>query len=796
MDQLSLRFQTGAKIILYIFAALLPLWFVPFSLPTEFGREITFGVLIVIAVILRLLIILRTGEVNFPHSFLLWAAAALLVIFSASVFLSKSPLLSLLFSEATGEKLSTLILGILIMLLAATSFGHKREIGVLLFILLIAGTVSALITLLQFLGVPVYSVLRFLPLMQGQNFNVVGTVNGLALFYVSLLLINVGLILSGFFQTWKLWVRSLLIVSSVSFLAVVLSVNFSTVWIVLLGSAIFLFGLIFDRNRKGAFGWRYWAALGLILFSVVMLLIRTQSLAWVQLPAEVNPSLTATFSISKAVFKENVKNIFLGTGPATFGLDWVKYKDPSINQTIFWGIRFNQGYSWITTLIPTLGLMGFFAFLGFLSVTIFTFLRGLLSSPSGEMITARALFLGLASIVLTGFLYPATFTLVLLLFLLVGLLLALTAETDGQASFWKVKAYTIKFEGPWVVFTSSLVIIFSVSLAVGALYFAADKARAAWALENGMAAFNKGNLAEAVNQFEKSIALDPNNPKLMQTLVLARLEQIRDVIQRASRGENVQSEFQGTVATAIQNSQLVLSIYPQEPIFWRAQGSLYEIIIPFIAGSERFAVESYQKAAELDPQNPVIWTDLGRAYLTFAERVQFLLNQNQGQKEQLAQAKQFALAEAEKAFRKATEVKPDFAQAHFLLAQTAVRQNKLDEAIKNVEQARQAAPVDIGIAFQLGLLYYQVNDFGRAEAEFLRAVSINDNYSNARYFLGLIYDRRGEREKAIKEFEKILIFNPANDEVKKVLANLRAKKRALEGISPPLPEKRTEPPVE
>ena len=101
------------------------------------------------------------------------------------------------------------------------------------------------------------------------------------------------------------------------------------------------------------------------------------------------------------------------------------------------------------------------------------------------------------------------------------------------------------------------------------------------------------------------------------------------------------------------------------------------------------------------------------------------------------------------------------------------------------------------MAFQLGLLYYQNNNLVRAEAEFARAISLNENYSNARYFLGLIYDRRGEKEKAIAEFEKILIFNPDNQEVETILANLRTKKSALKGIVPPgtPPEKRKEVPV-
>ena len=76
-----------------------------------------------------------------------------------------------------------------------------------------------------------------------------------------------------------------------------------------------------------------------------------------------------------------------------------------------------------------------------------------------------------------------------------------------------------------------------------------------------------------------------------------------------------------------------------------------------------------------------------------------------------------------------------------------------------------------------------------------RAVAINTNYSNARYFLGLIYDRTGRRTEAIGEFEKIAALNPGNGEVQTILANLRAGRPALASIAPP-PETRASPPVD
>ncbi|PIZ89699.1 MAG: hypothetical protein COX89_00125, partial [Candidatus Nealsonbacteria bacterium CG_4_10_14_0_2_um_filter_37_10] len=74
------------------------------------------------------------------------------------------------------------------------------------------------------------------------------------------------------------------------------------------------------------------------------------------------------------------------------------------------------------------------------------------------------------------------------------------------------------------------------------------------------------------------------------------------------------------------------------------------------------------------------------------------------------------------------------------------------------------------MAFQLGLIYYNDEQFNKAKAEFERAILLDPNYSNARYFLGLIYDREENKKEAISQFERIEQFNPENQEVKKILA--------------------------
>ena len=138
------------------------------------------------------------------------------------------------------------------------------------------------------------------------------------------------------------------------------------------------------------------------------------------------------------------------------------------------------------------------------------------------------------------------------------------------------------------------------------------------------------------------------------------------------------------------------------------------------------------------------------------------------------------------------------AAAHFLLAQTYDRKGEIDKAIASTEQVRQFLPNDVGIRFQLGFLYYKTDRVANARQEFEAAVGINENYSNARYFLGLIYDRQNDKPRAIEQFEKIEKLNPDNQEVKLILANLKASKAALTGIVPPAvdPAQRTQAPVD
>jgi len=95
-------------------------------------------------------------------------------------------------------------------------------------------------------------------------------------------------------------------------------------------------------------------------------------------------------------------------------------------------------------------------------------------------------------------------------------------------------------------------------------------------------------------------------------------------------------------------------------------------------------------------------------------------------------------------------------------------------------------------------LKYADKDYEGSKEAMQRAVAINEQYSNARYFLGLSYYNLGDNAAAINEFEEIEKYNQDNEEVALILSNLRSGNPPFENAKPPVddkPEERDELPV-
>jgi len=294
------------------------------------------------------------------------------------------------------------------------------------------------------------------------------------------------------------------------------------------------------------------------------------------------------------------------------------------------------------------------------------------------------------------------------------------------------------------------------------------------------------NYSRALSLFETSGDIDKTVKKLMKAVGMNKQDEYYRALSElglislsqiaASKeipADKAAMLFRDNLSVTIAYAREAARLNPADPVNWMQLGRVYESVVAFkVEKADEAALSSYAEASKVSPLDPS----------PFIASARVAMQTNKA-------------GEARKYLQSALGIKPDFADALFMLSQVEVQAGNLKEAILRMEQASAVSPNNFGIFFQLGLLQYQNNNFNAARSAFERTVGLNGDYANARYFLGLIYDKQGLKEKAIEQFVYIAKTNPANEEVKKILSNLKNGRSALAEIAPPAPEDREEPPV-
>ncbi len=90
---------------------------------------------------------------------------------------------------------------------------------------------------------------------------------------------------------------------------------------------------------------------------------------------DVRPSWQSTFDVGGHTYASAP---LFGSGPGTFGSQWLKFRDASLNNTVFWNVDFTSGVGFVPTSAITTGIVGALAWLAFLGLFAYTGIRALL----------------------------------------------------------------------------------------------------------------------------------------------------------------------------------------------------------------------------------------------------------------------------------------------------------------------------------------------------------------------------------------------------------------------------------
>ncbi len=518
-------------------------------------------------------------------------------------------------------------------------------------------------------------------------------------------------------------------------------------WVLLIGLALLLLvGVSFvSEVRMGCVSALF---AGLIL-TVVFIAFGTPKSLQSAVPAEVALGLKPSWTIAYNSAFSGVKSFVIGSGLGTFGYEFSKFRPADFNyDSTAWSLRFNQPFSTLIALLAEGGIVVFLTF-----IFLFVLLLGhifqawykkakagkiTISPFGGEEVGLDILLVAVAWIVLTGsmavlFFGPVLWWLWVSLLSLTVVGLSFLSDRVIKYLSWEVDdtpQYSLSFSFTLIVVIAAVVMV---GVWGAKLYYA--ETVYAKALQATDAKVAEQKISEALAQRSSS---DVYNAALAQVYLLQA--------SNASQGQNPNlQDVSVLVAKAVNAAKAATDISPASVGIWENLSTMYENAALIVEQARDWAIKSLTQAKDLEPTNPVLWWRLGNNYSLAGK-----------------------WDEAIKSYQEAIRLKQDYVGSYVGLANAYEQKQEMDKAVESYKTIMPVALQNPDALFNYGRLIYNRNkgtDRADAEKFWLEAVRIQPNYSNALYSLGLLYESRGDKAKALEYYYKVKDLNPDNKDI-------------------------------
>lgn len=584
--------------------------------------------------------------------------------------------------------------------------------------------------------------------------SLIGSVSGLGMFLAIILPILMAVILKvQSVETLKKGAKNIL--TGVLFIELLLNIFLLVVlygfvpWIgFMIGIGFFLI-FILSRVIRPVENWTW---LPMVVFVVLMIVLMSGGLniARISLPVEVGPA----FNLSVDVAKESLKNNFLlGSGAASYGYDFSLFRPQEFNLNQLYSLRFYQATGVFFEAISTIGVLGTLALalslLSFVGVSVFLLAIRKEKDKlySLGFITAAFIF------VISSVLGRTEGTMIIFGALISAVALAIVIrESDSEENFLRL---SLKASPKYAL---ALAFIFMVTSAgVAYLFVFVGKIYVADIYAGSVSRQSQVTEAGSISRMARAISLNKWEDKYYinigrQYMVLANDEMIK---KEEERNISAVQEYLNASIKAVAYSK---ELSPNDVSAVEALAQIYENAGMYVADSLKLAEDNYKRAMELEPNNPEFALALGKIKL------------NQAAASKSEDEKKNLINEAKELFNKSIEQKNNFAAGYYHLAIAQGVSEELDQAIETMAKAVSLNRNNVDYYFNLARLYQQRgkgDDDKTAESLFQEILKVNDEEINTHFSLAGLYEKMNEKEKAIKEYEKVIELLPAdNGEIK------------------------------
>ena len=190
----------------------------------------------------------------------------------------------------------------------------------------------------------------------------------------------------------------------------------------------------------------------------------------------------------------------------------------------------------------------------------------------------------------------------------------------------------------------------------------------------------------------------------------------------------------------------------------------------------RKAIQYFNRAIEIDPA-------YAQAYVGLADATYFLGGDSfKGQREALVrgtallrkaieidetlaephatlglliQNTDWNLSEAQKEFRRAIELNPNYATAHHWYGESLAFMGRYDEGLAEIRRAQELDPLSLAISSDVAKVHYLGRQYDLAIEQAKKTLEIDSNYTMALVWLAFAYSARGQHEEAVEAFHRI-----------------------------------------
>lgn len=379
---------------------------------------------------------------------------------------------------------------------------------------------------------------------------------------------------------------------------------------------------------------------------------------WFSLPGKKYQPTLLPHSASWSIVLDTLRSprsALIGSGPESFSNSFTKFRPLWLNGTDLWGILFVQGSNTPFTMITSMGLLTFGAWV----YLVFVVLKEYKKTSDNT----RILVNGVLAIFAIQLFFPPNAILLTILSVALAFWIA-----EKRAHYPSIELHTLKVKIVSASDQRQQVSHYSkISIYIISAVLLLASAGLAWGLVKtytphylmykiGLAA-SRNDIETVYNLQQQSIQTNPYLSSLRRNYALTNLSIALAISNKAGSTEQDVAQATAHIQQAIRESKQATILDPNNTQNWILLADIYRNLIGAATGADQWAVNSYVSAIETDPKNPSLRVALGNI---FYQRQQF--------------------DQAEIIFQQAVELKQDLPISHYSLANALRENRKLEES--------------------------------------------------------------------------------------------------------------------